>query len=254
MKNTHNNMKNYLFLLIFALFQSCSTGEKAFTDPFEAQMVAIPSGSFEMGCTEADGKCQDKEMPVHTVKIAAFQLSKFEVTRIQWQKVMGTPSPSYFKNCDDCPVEWANRQQIAAFLLKMKEKTGKSYRLPTEAEWEYAARAGEKTRYSGGENLAELAWYKVNSSGKTQPVGKKKANKWGLYDMSGNVSEWCLDYYEKEFYAKSEAENPCNKTVSDFYIMRGGSWMSGDGTCRSVWRGWVSGQSNNYDVGFRVAL
>lgn len=246
----------YIYVLCLAclcLLQCSYTSSETFKDPFEGQMQQIPAGTFEMGCTEADGKCQEKEMPVHKVNISAFQMAKFEVTQAQWKYVMGS-SPGFFKNCEECPIEWVTRSEIEAFLRKMKEKTGKSYRLPTEAEWEYAARSGEKMPYSGSENLEEVAWYKGNSGQKTQPVGKKKPNKFGLYDMSGNVSEWCMDYYESGFYTKSETENPCNKMVSKYYIMRGGSWLSGDGACRCAWRGWVSGESNNYDLGFRVVL
>lgn len=256
------NTIKYTFLLSLSslLLQCNSTNSEAFKDPFEGQMQAIPAGTFDMGCTEADGKCQEKEMPVHKVSIAAFQMAKFEVTQAQWKYVMGG-SPSFFKNCDECPIEWVTRSQVDAFLFKMKEKTGKSYRLPTEAEWEYAARGGgstssptEKYKYSGSENLEDVAWYKGNSAQKTQPVGKKKPNKFGLYDMSGNVSEWCLDYYASDFYTKKEATNPINQEISKYYIMRGGSWLSGDGACRCAWRGWVSGESNNYDLGFRVVL
>ncbi len=246
-----------LCCIVSLCFLQCnSTNSETFKDPFEGQMLAIPAGTFDMGCTEADGKCQEKEMPVHKVNIAAFQMGKYEVTQAQWRQVMGG-APSFFKNCDDCPIEWVTRREIEAFLFKMKEKTGKAYRLPTEAEWEYAARAGasaEKYKYAGSENVEEVAWYKGNSAQKTQPVGKKKPNKFGLYDMSGNVSEWCLDYYESNYYTKSETDNPCNRTVSKYYIMRGGSWLSGDGACRCAWRGWVSGESNNYDLGFRVVL
>ncbi|WP_350297253.1 formylglycine-generating enzyme family protein [Limnohabitans sp. Rim8] len=155
------------------------------------EMVAIPAGSFEMGSTEfAD------EQPVHRVNVPAFLLGRTEVTQGQWVAVTGS-NPSHFKQCGmDCPVEKISWIDAQTFAHKLSQKTGKTYRLPSEAEWEYAARAGSSGKWSFGDDASQLgqyAWFDANSNGKTHPVAKKKPNAFGLYDMQGNVYEWVQD-------------------------------------------------------------
>ncbi|MCE7925361.1 MAG: formylglycine-generating enzyme family protein [Haliscomenobacteraceae bacterium CHB4] len=162
----------------------------------ELEMVFVEGGAFTMGCTAEQVKyCEDNEKPPHKVTINSFYIGKYEVTQAQWKAVMDN-NPSYFKDCDDCPVESVNWNDVQVFLQKLNAKTGKKYRLPTEAEWEYAARGGNKSQkyiYAGGSDLSAVAWYGDNSNSKTHPVGSKSPNELGLYDMSGNVWELCED-------------------------------------------------------------
>jgi formylglycine-generating enzyme required for sulfatase activity len=151
-------------------------------------LILVQPGSFLMGSERGD----DDEAPVHEVTISQpFYLGKYEVTQAQWKKVMGS-SPSRFKGANR-PVEQVSWYDCQEFIEKLNSKGNGVFRLPTEAEWEYACRAGTTDDYAG--NLDEMGWYDKNNVGKTQPVGKKKANPWGLYDMHGNVSEWCQDWH-----------------------------------------------------------
>ena len=200
-----------------------------FIDPFKEQMVKIPAGSFEMGSNGGESD----EKPVHTVNLSGFSISKYEVTQAQWREIMGT-NPSYFKNCDNCPVETVSWDNIEDFLKKLNEKTGKTYRLPTEAEWEYAAKANQNTKYSGSDDLETVAWYNENSDNETHPVGKKAANAWGLYDMSGNVWEWCSDWYGA--YSSGSQSNPTGATSGTDRVLRGGSWNDNPVYCRVAYR------------------
>ena len=151
---------------------------------FGIWMVRIPAGSFEMGSNDDDdGK------PPHWVSVGAFELGETELTQRQWKAVMGWSisgnNPSGFKNCDDCPVERVSWNDVQKFIQKLNQKTGKRYRLPSEAEWEYACRAGGWHKYCGSDDVESVAWYIENDGYKTHPVGQKQANAWGLYDMSG---------------------------------------------------------------------
>jgi formylglycine-generating enzyme required for sulfatase activity len=190
------------------------------------EMVVIPGGSFDMGSTESGD-----EQPVHRVTVASFLIGKTEVTQGQWKAVMGG-NPSQFSACgDDCPVESVNWNEAQDFARRLSQKTGKSYRLPSEAEWEYAARAGTRSRWSFGDAealLTEHAWYAVNSQSKTQPVARKKPNAFGLHDMHGNVWEWTQDcwntsYSDAPANASAWTEGDCGNRV-----VRGGSWSSND--------------------------
>ena len=151
------------------------------------EMVVIASGDFEMGSDEPD------EKPLHRVNVEAFALAKTEVTQGQWRAIMGN-NPSFFDECgDNCPVEKVNWNDAQDYVRKLSEKTGQKYRLPSEAEWEYACRAGDQHQYCGSDSVDSVAWYNGNSGEKTHAVGQKQANAWGLYDMSGNVGEWVED-------------------------------------------------------------
>ncbi len=226
-------------------------------DPFEGQLVYVVGGMFMMGCeNKKDGFCLDNALPTHRVTLSSFSIGKYEVTQKQWREVMGT-DPSNNKNCDNCPVESISWNDIQAFLQKLNALTKKNYRLPTEAEWEYAARGGGgKTSrgfsYSGSNRIDEVAWYKSNSNGKTYPVGQKKANELGLFDMSGNVSEYCQDFYEDSFYKNSPTKNPTGPPKGSTYVLRGGSWFNEASYCLNSYR--VSNSVGDFNFGFRLAV
>ena len=190
-----------------------------------------------MGCTSEQGNdCESDEKPAHQVTLSDFYIGKYEVSQKQWKTIMGS-NPSYFSNCDNCPVEQVSWNDIQEFIKKLNQKTGKSYRLPTEAEWEYAARGGAQSRgykYSGSNNLGDVGWYGENSGNKTHPVGQKKANELGIYDMSGNVWEWCNDRYGS--YSSSSQQNPQGSNSGTNRILRGGSWSRNAKCCRVSYR------------------
>jgi formylglycine-generating enzyme required for sulfatase activity len=177
-------------------------------------MVWIEGGSFNMGSN--DGESNEK--PVHQVTVSGFYMDKTEVTQAEYERVMGN-NPSHFKRCPTCPVEQVSWDDAMAYC----QKTGK--RLPTEAEWEYAARAGSTTKYYWGNgSLDAYAWYSGNSGSKTHAAGQKQPNAWGLYDMSGNVYEWCSDWYNEGYYAKSPSNNPQGAGDGQYRVLHGGSW------------------------------
>ena len=192
------------------------------------EFVLIPAGSFMMG----DEKGMDWEKPVHKVTITKpFYLGKYEVTQEQWQAVMGS-NPSRFKGPKN-PVERVSWDDCQAFLAKLNEKFrsgGAKFGLPTEAQWEFACRAGTTTQYSFGEDPAKLgdyAWWAENAKDTTHPVGQKKPNAWGLYDMHGNVWEWCADRWDANYYAKSPANDPVGPDPGMDRVLRGGSLVFG---------------------------
>jgi formylglycine-generating enzyme required for sulfatase activity len=176
------------------------------TRNFDMQFVKIQTGEFMMGCSTGDIDCNADERPIHLVQITKpFEIGKYEVTQAQWQAVMGS-NPSTIKG-DDHPVETISKTEAQEFLNKLSQRNdGYRYRLPTEAEWEYAARAGSTAWYAG--NLDDIAWYGANSDDETHPVGRKKPNAWGLYDMQGNVREWVSDLYSPNYYSQSPAADP----------------------------------------------
>ncbi len=217
-------------------------------------LVLVKSGTFLMGCgDEKDKDCYDNEKPAHSVTVSDFYIGTKEVTQKQWREVMGT-SPSSFEKCDKCPVESVSWNDIQAFLKKLNDQTkGKKYRLPTEAEWEFAARGGNNSKgfkYSGGDDIKEVAWYDGNSENKTHPVGTKKANELGIYDMSGNVWEWCSDWFES--YNAAAVTNPMGAGKGSLRVFRGGSWFNYPQLCRAANRlhGAPTNRGNN--LGFRV--
>lgn len=219
-----------------------------------ANMVTLPGSTFTMGCQDGrDTDYLDDEKPPHEVTISTFHISKYEVTQAQWRAVMGS-NPSEHKNCDQCPVENVSWNDIQDFLRQLNAQTGQNYRLPTEAEWEYAARGGNSSRgygYSGSNTIGEVAWYDGNSSSKTHTVGGKKANELGLYDMSGNVYEWCSDWYGS--YAVGAQTNPKGASLGTHRVGRGGNWNDIPQSCRAARRcGWHPTYRLNY-LGFRLA-
>jgi formylglycine-generating enzyme required for sulfatase activity len=192
------------------------------------EFVQIQPGEFTMGCSPGDAECQSDESPAHRVRITkAFQIGKYEVTQEQWQAVMGS-NPSHFKGAT-LPVETVSWDDIQGFLQRLNARNdGFRYRLPTEAEWEYAARAGTRDKYAGASALRDVAWYGGNFGDQPHPVGQKRPNAWGLYDMLGNVWEWCQDWYEPFYYSTSPQADPTGPSSSVYGpIIRGGSWGSG---------------------------
>ena len=189
--------------------------------------VWVPGGCFLMGCGSWAGNCYDNEKPVHEVCVDGFLMGMFEVTQGQWQKVMGGNYSSFNKG-DDYPVNNISWNDAQKFIrrLSVLNKNRYQFRLPTEAEWEYACRSGGKPEtYSGGSRIDLVAWYNGNSASRTHRVGTKSPNGLGLYDMSGNVCEWCEDWYEKDFYSKSSKNNPeCEESSSGYRVLRGASW------------------------------
>jgi formylglycine-generating enzyme required for sulfatase activity len=170
------------------------------------EFVKIAPGEFTMGCSDGDTGCNDDEKPPHKVRLTkSFEMGKYEVTQAQYQAVMGA-NPSTIKG-ENRPVETVSRTDAQDFLDKLNARNdGHRYRLPTEAEWEYAARAGSTRPYAGA--LDDIAWYAGNSGDETHPVGQKKPNSWGLYDMEGNVREWVSDWYSRTYYSNSPATDP----------------------------------------------
>ncbi|HPE58498.1 MAG TPA: formylglycine-generating enzyme family protein [Bacteroidales bacterium] len=221
------------------------------------EMVAVEGGTFAMGCTSEQGSnCEDDEMPTHWVMVSDFYIGKFEVTQKQWRAVMGSdPLELLFKGCDDCPVENVSWNDIQEFIKKLNQKTRKKYRLPTEAEWEFAARGGTQSKgfkYAGSNNIGEVAWYDKNSGSKTNPVGRKKANELGICDMSGNVWEWCSDWHGSDYYKSSPQNNPQGTSSGTLRVMRGGSWFNSTPECRAAYRGGGTPDDRYDGDGFRL--
>ncbi|MFO8086034.1 MAG: SUMF1/EgtB/PvdO family nonheme iron enzyme [Desulfobacterales bacterium] len=208
------------------------------TDPETGiELVWIPEGCFKMGCGSWAFDCEADEIPDHKVCVNGFWMSKYEITQDVWEKIMGE-NPSRFQKGNNYPVEHVSWSKAREFVSKLKIAGGYIVRLPTEAEWEYAARGGDKNQiYAGGNDLSTLGWYQSNSQGSTHPVGEKKANFFGLYDMSGNVWEWCQDIYLKDAYNQYQVENAVEEVQSVFRVRRGGSWDSGKNHLRSLFRG-----------------
>ncbi len=219
------------------------------------EMVFVKGGCFEMG--DISGAGHVRERPVHEICVGDFYLGKYEVTQKEWKEIMKT-KPSYGKRCNDCPVDNISWLDIRKFIMKLKEKTGKKYRLPTEAEWEYAARSGgKKEMWSGTSDEVELedyAWYKDNSFGKKHPVGEKEPNGLGIYDMSGNVMELVWDRYDREYYKSSPKDNPKGALDKSNRVIRGGSWYYEALDLRTAYRDGIKPGEKFKGIGFRIAL
>ncbi len=212
------------------------------------EMIYIPGGEFTMGSNQYDdGK------PPHPVELSRFFIGKYQVIQAQWEAVMGA-NPSKWKG-DELPVECVSWENAVEFCEKLWKATGTKYRLPTEAEWEYACRAGSTTWYCFGDDfksLGDYAWYCENSDRKTHPVGQKKPNAWRLYDMHGNVLEWCQDWYDENYYKRSPRENPQGPSSGTYRVLRGGSCDHYHFNCRPAIRFHPSLGSIIHLVGFRV--
>ncbi|MBJ7900161.1 MAG: SUMF1/EgtB/PvdO family nonheme iron enzyme [Cyanobacteria bacterium RI_101] len=213
------------------------------------ELVKIPAGSFLMGSNESD--C---EKPIHQVSVKEFYLGKYPVTQEQWQAVMGN-NPSYFRDNSKNPVERVSWNACQNFCRKLSQIIGKIYRLPSEAEWEYTCRAGTQTHYYFGDDenqLGDYAWHSGNSGVKTHPVGQKKPNLWGLYDMHGNVWEWCEDQWHDNYKNAPTDGSPWIDNYSQIRVIRGGCWGSNLWYCRSASRLYDSPVDRSNSIGFRV--
>ena len=218
-------------------------------------MVSVEGGMFMMGATAEQGDdAGDDEKPAHQVTVSSFSIGKYEVTQEEWEAVMGE-NPSEFKG-DKNPVENVSWDDCKEFINKLNELTGKQFRLPTEAEWEFAARGGnknlEQTKYTGGADIDAVAWYDGNSGDTNHPVGEKSPNALGLYDMSGNVCEWCEDYYG--LYDSSTQKDPMGPESGSYRVYRGGSWYYDARLCRVSYRSYNSPGIRSDNLGLRLAL
>ena len=217
-------------------------------------MVYVEGGTFMMGATSEQGSdAYDREKPAHQVTLSSFSIGRYEVTQEEWKAVMGS-NPSYFKG-KKLPVEKVSWDNCQKFIRKLNQLTGKQFRLPTEAEWEYASRGGSKSRgykYAGGNGIGSVAWYDDNSGNKTHEVGKKQPNELGLYDMSGNVWESCQDWYGD--YSSSSQTNPTGSSSGSYRVYRGGSWSDLARFCRVSYRDGDAPGFRIYDLGLRLAL
>ena len=226
--------------------------EETYTNSIGMKLIYIPPGDFMMGSKDGDSD----EKPIHKVYISrGFYLSTTEVTQAQYKAVMGE-NPSYFKG-DNNPVEQVNWYDANDFCKILSQKEGKTYTLPTEAEWEYSCRAGTSTRYSFGDSessLDDYAWYTSNSYDKTHPVGLKKPNAFGLYDMHGNVWEWCRDGYDPGYYNRGTIMDPEVWPNNESRVLRGGCWANDASACRSMLRFWDDSDAKFIDYGFRVVM
>ncbi len=220
------------------------------------EMVLIPAGKFLMGSPNSDGSAASYEKPQHRVYITRpFYLGKHLVTQEQWEAVMGG-NPSYFQGPKN-PVEQVSWEDCRRFVGKLNAKMGGGkFSLPTEAQWEYACRAASTTRYCFGDDdsrLGEYAWYFEKPGSTTHPVGGKKPNAWGLYDMHGNVWEWCQDRWDEDGYATSLSHDPTGPDRGLLRVIRGGAWSRPAPVCRSASRFWFTPALRDYDLGFRLA-
>ena len=233
--------------------------------------IQLPAGRFTMGTSDEErdmldgqnnwSRFEESERPRRVVAISKpFLLGKFEVTQKQWRDVLGK-NPSAFKGTNSLPVDSVSWEEAHEFIQKLNEKNDGKFRLPTEAEWEYACRAGSTNFYGLGQqgaevdltNLGDYAWLRKNSEGKPHPVGAKKPNAWGLCDMHGNVWEWCEDWFAAEFYKMAPAKDPLNARPAIERVMRGGSWFLEAQIARAAYRsGGVPALKSQY-VGLRLA-
>ena len=220
-------------------------------------MIEVEGGTFTMGATEEQGSdVSDNEKPAHQVMLSPYYIGKTEVTQELWEAVMGS-NPSFFSGNKNRPVENVSWDDCQVFINKLNGLTGKSFRLPTEAEWEYAARGGKKSKgykYSGSNTIDDVAWYDTNSAGTTHPVSSKAPNELGLYDMSGNVWEWCSDWYGKSYYEESPEPNPIGPEIGTLRVKRGGDWYFSANKCRVSYRNSNSQHYQTSENGLRLVL
>jgi len=229
------------------------------------QMIYVKGGYFFRGADEPkySGEEFANEKPVHRVNVSSFAISKYEITQGQWRTLMGILPASYIgtdyinKECDNCPVVKVNYDEVQEFIRRLNEKyPGKNYRLPTELEWEYAARGGKYSgnyRYAGSNKLSTVGWY-GKPKGATHPVGEKEPNELGIYDMSGNVMEWCSDWYDAEYYKTTlDAVDPKGPAKGDKKVARGGAYFDDDVVCRTVYRSRFAPKTRQWNLGFRLA-
>lgn len=217
------------------------------------RMIRVEGGTFQMGATSEQDSYADDEKPVHSVTLSSYYIGQTEVTQALWQAVMGS-NPSRFSG-SNLPVEKVSWEDCQTFITRLNQLTGQKFRLPTEAEWEYAARGGKNSKgykYSGSNTLGDVAWYTDNSGSKTHPVATKQANELGLYDMSGNIWEWCQDW--KGSYSSSSQTNPTGPSSGFDRVNRGGGWNDGARYCRASYRSNNAPSFRFFSLGLRLAL
>ena len=217
------------------------------------KMVAVEGGTFWMGSSDDDPEAYIDEEPRHQVMLSSFAIGETEVTQELWEAVMGS-NPSCWKG-KKLPVEYVSWNDCQTFIAKLNQLTGQQFRLPTEAEWEYAARGGNQSKgytYSGSNNIEEVAWYDKNSGDKTHEVATKAPNELGIYDMSGNVWECCSDWYG--LYSSESKTNPTGASKGENRVLRGGSWFDGTGDSRSRSRVDIIPSYSDSTLGLRLAL
>ena len=216
-------------------------------------MIPVEGGTFTMGATSEMTEPCDDEKPTHQVTLSSYYIGETEVTQALWKAVMGS-NPSNFKG-DDLPVEQVSWDDCQTFISKLNALTGKRFRLPTEAEWEFAARGGNQSRhtqYSGSSRIDDVAWYKGNSGNEPHPVKTKQPNELGIYDMSGNVWEWCQDWYGD--YSSHAQTNPTGASSGSDRVLRGGDWSNSPRHCRSSNRLDPGPLLSNNGLGLRLVL
>ena len=254
-----------LFLsVVFSGAVSASASGAEYNNSIDMKFRLIPAGTFVMGSPEGElGRDTDESR--HQVTLTkSFYLQTTEVTQGQWQAVMGA-NPSFFSECgNDCPVERVSWYEVQEFITKLNQQTGQSYRLPTEAEFEYAARAGSSKAFANGEIkeiacandpvLNAMGWYCYNAGDRSHPVAQKQANAWGLYDMHGNLWEWCADSRYDGDYPSQAAIDPVSPNPGEDRVIRGGSWNNDAWFARSANRDWTNPEYRNDYVGFRLVL
>jgi len=270
-------MKKLLFMAIAAvtlMAGDCTPQEAPFPQP---EMVSVTGGPFLMGSTVATDP--PEEQPAHIVTLDSYSIGKYQVTQKEWESVMGAAANISATKGAYLPVTNVSWNDIVGtstgstksevikgityydngFIYQLNQKTKKKYRLPTESEWEYAARGGHKATnpnytHSGSNTPSEVAWTWENSGGKVQAVGTKKANDLGVFDMSGNVWEWCSDWYSSTYYTSSAVTNPTGPGTGSIRVMRGGSWFNTATWARVSFRSFYNPSIGNYHYGFRLAL
>lgn len=247
-------MRNISLLFVLILFFACG-------NEGEEHMVFIEGGSFEMGNNNSP-----ESSPQHKVDVADFYISKYEVTQEEWVELMDTlPVPKQLI-CKGCPIQFVSWDDVQEYIKRLNKKTGEKYRLPTESEWEYAAKGGKKSKgflYAGSNKMEEVGWYKKNARGGDEglkhpdfgvhPVGSKLANELGLYDMSGNVYEWCQDTWHLNYRNAPTNSNVWKGGESSRFVIRGGSWLADDHLCKNTRRSFNLNTTRNGAVGFRLA-
>jgi formylglycine-generating enzyme required for sulfatase activity len=239
--------------------KSNSKTETTFTvNGVSFKMVDVEGGTFWMGSSNDDYEADSDEQPRHQVMMYSFSIGQTEVTQELWMTVMGS-NPSYFKGMK-LPVESVSWNDCQTFITILNQLTDQQFRLPTEAEWEYAARGGNQSKeytYSGSNNILDVGWYNDNCDRKTHSVASKTPNELGIYDMSGNVGEWCYDWYQDKYesnnYSLSEFINPSGPFYGNVRVYRGGNWLNTATHCRVAYRDYGNPTNADNCIGFRLA-
>ena len=224
--------------------------DSALKSSLTIEMVFVEGGTFLMGSSTRE----PEEKPVHSVTLSSYNIGKYEVTQYQWKTIMGS-NPSHFTNCDNCPVETVSWNEVQEFIERLNAESGKNYRLPTEAEWEFAARGGSNSKgykYSGANDISIISWCAENSGNRTHEVGTKLPNELGIYDMTGNVWEWCSDWYSS--YSAHKETNPKGPYLAKNRVIRGESYYDYENTGSTTFRAQIMPDFHINGLGFRLVL